>query len=594
MFGTPSKVKFVLRGEFVRKVAVNIFLVFMIFIVGCSSVKQVTKSSQNQSASQPDMIAKDPNYRIAMDHFVDGTLNDVKGEYARAILDYQDALRHYRDGSILDAMAQDYIKLGKPDIAIEESKEAISLAPRNINYRRTRAQAYLSVFNIDSARSEYEKILSIDSTQVEDLLILAQLYQHDNPQRAAELYRKALSLEGPNLPTMMQLVQIYNSTNQFEKSIGVVKEMLKMDPSNVALKEMLSDLYLQTGNNEGALKIIDDLMLARKNDFNLKARAATAYLRMRNFAKADSLLDTIFTSDSSRADAKFAIAQFYLNEMQRDTSVIPFAQQIFKKLLILYPNDARAYFMAGLGASYAQQDSLAEEYLNKSIAIDSTNQDAWQALAVLYYQKNHFNRMAEVMSRAVKILPDNFRVNLFLGLALNRAGKNEDAAAPLQKAVALKPTDMDALSTLALVYEALHKYDDADRIYDTALKVDPKNALILNNYAYSLAERGIDVTRALKMAELAIQLDPKNSAYLDTIGWVYFKLGDYENAASYVKKALSLRGPADGSPATLEEHLGDIYEKMGQKSKALEYWQKALDHDPSNSSLKDKIEKAKG
>jgi len=529
-----------------------------------------------------------------MDHFIDGNKNDVQGEFAQAILDYQDALRFYRDATILDAMAQDYMRLGKSDMAIEKAHEAVALDQQNLIYRRTLAQAFLSEYEADSARNEYSKILSIDSTQVEDLVMLAQLYQRSNPEKSAELYEQALKLNGPDIPTMMQLVGIYNSMNKFDKSISVLQNMLKVDPSNEAIKETLSELYLQTDKNQEALSIIRDLMRTHGDDFNLKARAATVYLRMKDFGKADSLLDLIFTSDSSRADAKFAIAQFYLDEMQHDSAVVPFAQQIFNRLILLYPKDARTYLVAGLGASYSGKDSLAEVYLDKSISIDSTNENSWNAIAVLYYQKNNFDKMAGMMARAVEIFPQDFRINLFYGLALNRAGKNSEAVKPLEKAVSLKPTDMDALSTIALVYEALNRYDDAYRIYETALKIDGKNSLILNNYAYSLSERGLELDKALKMAQLAVQLEPKNSAYLDTIGWVYFKLGDYKNAESYIKEALTLRTePGDGSPATLEEHLGDVYAKMGNVKEAVRYWEKALGHNPQSSELKEKIAKAK-
>lgn len=567
--------------------------VSLLAFAGCASVNEMTTNAKVQ-VPQKDLIASDPNYRAAMDHFMEGNLNDVQGEFAQAILDYQEAIRDYRDPAILDAMAQDYMRLGKSDMAIETAHDAITLAPRNIDYRRTLAQAFLSGYEADSAKVEYSNIISIDSTQVEDLIMLAQLNQRSNPSKAAELYQKALELNGPDIPTMMQLVQIYNSMNKFDKSIDVLQEMLKVDPSNEGIKEALSDLYLQTDRNKEALNILNDLMRSHSGDFNLKARAATVYLRMKDIGKADSLIDVVFSSDSSRADAKFAIAQFYLDEMQHDSAIVSFARQIFSRLIALYPNDARSYLVAGLGASYSNQDSLAETLLSKSISIDSTNQNSWQAIAVLYYQKNNFEKMAKAMSHAVNIFPGDFRLNLFYGLALNRSGRNAEAVRPLEKAVSLNPTDMDALSTLALVYEALNRYDDAYRIYETALKVDGKNSLILNNYAYSLSERGLDLEKALKMAQLAVQLDPKNSAYLDTIGWVYFKLGDYKNAESYVKEALSIRTqPGDGSPATLEEHLGDIYAKMGDTKKAVEYWEKALGHNPQSAELKEKIAKAK-
>ncbi len=561
-------------------------------ISGCSTTKQAVKPAA-ETEMRPDLVVHGADYRAAMGHFIDGNLSDVLGNYANAILDYQDALRYYRSPAILDAMAQDYVKIGKSDMAISEARQAVDLSPTDVNYRRTLAQAYLSVFNLDSARVQFAKIVSIDSTQVGDMLILAQLYQKDDPQKAVKLYERVLDLTGPDLPTMMQLVQLYNSTEEFQKSISMIKEMIRVDPGNAKLKEMLARLYLQTGQNTDAVEVLQRLMQEDKKDFQLKALAATAYLRMKDFNHADSLLGTIFTSDSSRADAKFAIGQFYLDEMQRDSVLVPFAEQIFHRLLALYPHDPRSYLMAGLGASYANQDSVAEKYLEKSVDMDSTNQNAWDAIAAFYYQNNEYDKMARAMSRAVQIFPDNFRINLFYGLALNMSGDNKDAVKPLEKAVSLRPTDVNALGTLATVYEALNRYNDADRIYETALKVDSKNSIILNNYAYSLSERGLDLQKALKMAQLAIKLDPNNSAFLDTMGWIYYKLTEYEKAEEYVKKALSVRKPSDGSPATLEEHLGDIYQKLGNEKEAVHHWKRALEVDPKNQSLKEKIEKAK-
>lgn len=561
-------------------------------IMGCSAGSEIGKPAA-PPASEPDLIATNPNYRLAMGHFISGNINDVKGEYAQAILDYQEALTFYEDPNIYDAMARDYIRLGKTNMAVIESKKAVRLDPEEINFRQTLAEAYLAGFDVDSAIIQYTHILALDSTQVGDMLVLARLYEQDHPEKAAALYERALRMTGPDLPVMMQLVRIYNSTNQFDESIDVVNKMLAVDPSNLSLQEMLVDLYLQVGRNKDALTILDRLMAQNKNDYSLKARAATAYLRMKDFSSADSLLDTIFSSDSTRADAKFAIGQFYLNEMREDSSVIPFAREIFAKLLKLYPNDARSYFMAGLGASYANKDSAAAVYLNKSISLDSSSSNAWEALGILYYQEKDYSKMADVMSRAAKLFPDEYRINLFLGLALNQEGKNQEAIEPLQKALSLKPTETDALNILGQVYEALHQYEDAYRLYETALKLNSQNSLILNNYAYSLSERGIDLGKALKMAKLAVKLQPKNSAYLDTMGWVYFKLGDYHKAETFVKKALAERTEADGSPAALEEHLGDIYEKLGDNKKAVEQWNKALQNDPGNKSLKEKIEKAK-
>jgi Tfp pilus assembly protein PilF len=137
----------------------------------------------------------------------------------------------------------------------------------------------------------------------------------------------------------------------------------------------------------------------------------------------------------------------------------------------------------------------------------------------------------------------------------------------------------------------MKRYVDSDRTYELAMKLDAHNHIILNNYSYSLAERGAQLERALQMAKEAVEKQPENSSYLDTIGWVYFKLGRYEQAKDYIEKAVQLRDAVGENGATLNEHLGDIFYKLDKKDKALEYWKRALQMNQKNQALKSKIER---
>ena len=133
----------------------------------------------------------------------------------------------------------------------------------------------------------------------------------------------------------------------------------------------------------------------------------------------------------------------------------------------------------------------------------------------------------------------------------------------------------------------MHNDVKSDSIYQKALDIDSTNALVNNNFAYALSERGIRLDDALRMIKIAIAADSANSSYLDTMGWVYFKLKKYDLAKEYINKAIN----AGGESATTLEHLGDIEFKMGNKKEAKTLWQKAYKLDTSNTDLKSKIEK---
>jgi Tfp pilus assembly protein PilF len=125
----------------------------------------------------------------------------------------------------------------------------------------------------------------------------------------------------------------------------------------------------------------------------------------------------------------------------------------------------------------------------------------------------------------------------------------------------------------------------SDSLYEKALQLDPENALVNNNYAYSLSERGLQLERALEMVKISLKADSLNSSYLDTIGWIYFKLGQYDLALKYIEEAIKV----GGENAVMLEHLGDILFKQGSNAQALEMWKKALELDSSNEILIQKV-----
>jgi tetratricopeptide (TPR) repeat protein len=232
-----------------------------------------------------------------------------------------------------------------------------------------------------------------------------------------------------------------------------------------------------------------------------------------------------------------------------------------------------------------RDDSLAVRSFKKVTELASWNADAWVYLSSVFLGKNNFAEVARVLETALKVLPDDFRVNFFLGVSYSRLGRNLDAVRVLEKARQLNPRDVDVIAQLALVYDSMKKFEESDALYEEAIRIDGANHLVLNNYAYSLAERSAQLERALTYARKAVETQPDNPSYLDTIGWIYFRLGQYTEAERYVKQAIS-KGEVS---AVVYEHLGDIYYTMNQKDLAMEHWQMALKLDEANAPLRDKI-----
>ena len=148
--------------------------------------------------------------------------------------------------------------------------------------------------------------------------------------------------------------------------------------------------------------------------------------------------------------------------------------------------------------------------------------------------------------------------------------------AALDKAAQLSTKDEDKEYVEFLrgsTYERQKKYDQAEETFRKVLATDPQNAAVLNYLGYMLADRGVKLDEALIMIKKAVDLEPANGAYLDSLGWAYFKLGKYELAEDNLMKASQHMG----MDPTVQDHLGDLYQKTGRLKLAAAHWERAVD-----------------
>jgi len=141
-------------------------------------------------------------------------------------------------------------------------------------------------------------------------------------------------------------------------------------------------------------------------------------------------------------------------------------------------------------------------------------------------------------------------------------------------------------SNLADVYHTIGNHAASDQYFELTLEVDPNNYFVLNNYAYYLSERQEKLELAKLMSAKANELNPNEGSFEDTYGWILFQLKDYENALIWLTKAIENGGEKSG---VINEHLGDIYYFLNEKTQALKYWGIAIKLDDNSKFLQEKI-----
>lgn len=546
----------------------------------CSSPKEVQKPEAKAVQKAPG-----DQKPIALQHFIDGSLYESKGQFAEAIIEYQDALRYDNDPAIYFALAKDYSALNKQALAAEAAKEAVRLDSTKVAYRETLAEIYIKGMQIDDAVAQYRAILKLDSTRVQSMFNIAQLLAPKYPTQALEMYERILQRNGPDWEVLFKIAELNSSLHRYDKAAAAFEQMVKMDPSNLSLKQNLGEMYVRSEQYDKALTLFTGLLENDPHNLELRGALAELYLQQNKWDDARSQFETILKSDSISADVRFRIAMAYLGQSQKDSTLLDSVKDQFKQFLTHYPEDWRPMFYLGRLAIVEKKDSVALQYFDKVTKVAGWNAEAWWYLASILFDKKDYNQAVMVLEKAHQIVPNDGGINFLLGYGYTRVDRNEDAILPLERAVEINPKDINALSTLASTFDALKRYKECDTTFESALKLDSLNAMVLNNYAYSLAERGEQLEHAYAMSKASLVKDSTNGSYLDTFGWICYRLGNYTEAERYVKMAID-GGEAN---AVVYEHLGDIYSRLSQQEKAKEYWSKALERDAKNTGLKEKL-----
>jgi tetratricopeptide (TPR) repeat protein len=553
---------------------------------GCGFSRDTTREQRAEEATRKiNKQLEELRHDQALARVIKASVYEVTGDFANAVLEYQEALQQEPTAAIHFAISKDYSLLGKHALAAQHAKEAVHLDSVKIQYRQNLAAIYMNAYQPELAIPEYERIVKTDSNNTEAWFSLARLYQTSRPLRAIEIYERILDREGDDWEILLQTAEIYSTLGRFDQAAEKYKRMVELDPSNKVLQRQLAETYARAGKMQEAVKVLEGILENDKNNAEALAVLADIYLEQQNFDLALVLYQKLLALEHTNPEVRLKVGIAFMGQAQRDSSFIEKAKPIFEQLKKEMPNDWRPFYYLGMIADREKHDSLAGQYFDRVTHLAEWNSDVWWYVGTSYYEKGEYQKLVDEMQRAKRALPRDSRIYLLEGLGYSRLERTDEAVKALKHSLELKPDDMNALSTLALTLDGLHRYNESDSLYERALRLDPQSHLILNNYGYSLAERGVQLDRALRMSLQAVGADSGNASYLDTAGWVYFRLAKYDDARRYIEKAISI----GGASATVYEHMGDIQFKLGQKEKAEEFWKQALNLNSGNQLLKDKI-----
>ena len=164
----------------------------------------------------------------------------------------------------------------------------------------------------------------------------------------------------------------------------------------------------------------------------------------------------------------------------------------------------------------------------------------------------------------------------------------DDAISISEWLLASDPENRSNLLRLSLVYDMAGQFEQAEKVLLKLLELSPDDPLALNNLAYMYLENNVNISKAMDMVQHALEAEPENGAYLDTLGWAYYMKGKYKQAKKSIEKALERADKED--KGIIYEHYGDVLIKLGKKKEAIEAYRNAIEFGEDEGKIKLKID----
>ena len=404
--------------------------------------------------------------------------------------------------------------------------------------------------NYKQAVAAYEKAVELDRENLDALRGLAQNLAYDNrPEEALEHYQAIAEADPQDPQSYLRMADIYRRMGKFAPATENLKKAAGLVPDSLEVAYNIALVYEAQGRYEDAVPVLQKLLeKTSKADGNYAAsdrnnrsvfleRLGTIY---RTLHRTQPAIET-FQKMLELGDENAARGYQQIIESYRDAKQWPQATAAAKEAVAKLPQDRTLQFiLAGQLADGAEPDAA----------------------------------LAQVKSM-LKGVPEDREVYITLAQMNSRLKRWPEAETAIAEAGKLSTRDEEkeyVTFLLGSMYERQKKYDAAEEMFKKVLTGNPTNATVLNYLGYMLADRGLRLEEALGHVKKAVELEPQNGAFLDSLGWAYFKLGNYDLAEENLRKATE-RIPSD---PTIQDHLGDVYQKTGRLRLAAAHWERAL------------------
>jgi tetratricopeptide (TPR) repeat protein len=409
--------------------------------------------------------------------------------------------------------------------------------------------SYTQAHDYAKAETAYRKAVDLDPSELSHLRGLGQtLLSEEKYPEALTVYQKLVDLMPDDPDIYLRIAQIYRELHQFDKAEENLLKARQYNPGSLEVLYNEAMIYESQGRYDDAIRVVSDAVTG------VKAQSTVLPSRRRSLAILYQQLGTLYRDVQNYQAAIYTFqelghlgeeedhrARLLIMETYRQAKDLTKAMQAGREALAKYPNDSAIRSSQALLLAENQQTDEAVKLLQTDLKGTAADRETYLNLSQVYERGHRYSEAEEAARKAESFGGD----------------PHENEIAWL---------------LLGAVYEHQKQYEKAEDEFKKVLDINPKNAQVLNYYGYMLADRGIRLEEAHDLIQRAVDQEPFNGAYLDSLGWVYFKQNKFDEAEAMLRKAVE-HEPHD---PTIRGHLGDVLAKQGHVDQAATEWEKSL------------------
>jgi tetratricopeptide (TPR) repeat protein len=506
-------------------------------------------------------------------------------------------------------------------LAIDQYEQIVKLDPDSVDDHLLLGRLYRLNNDLQKGEAELKTAIKLDPNSEEAVTTLAMLYTDEGDTVHALKVLSSIPDSARSAKLYAALGAAYEQRKDYKSAIDAFRHAIVLDRDNLDAIRGLAENLLNDGQLDAALEQYKVIADSNPEDAQTYVRMAEIYRRQAKYDLALENLKKAETLVPDTMDVPYSMASVYQAQGRYDDA-IKLLQDLVKRTEKSEAGSSqadrnnRAIFIERLGVVYREQENYtaAVDTFRKMLPLGDENaRSGYQEMIDTYREAKQWPQATAVAKEAVQKMPDDRDLRMVLDAQLADTGELDKSVADIRSLLKGGPEDREVYLRLGIIFTRAKRYDDAlqalakaeqlsakpddkgyvsflrgdlyqrEKMFDqaetefkkvltTTAPTDPQSAATLNYLGYMNADRGVKLEESLNYIKQALTFEPNNGAYLDSLGWAYFKLGKYDQAEENLTKAEAHMG----TDPTVQEHLGDLYQKMGRLKLAAAHWDRAV------------------